>query len=159
MRPGAQSEIRAKVAQRPRRTLLGPHAGTPSRGWGGSRPAEQRAIQRVLERQAELGIANQERLDREREKPIRFYEYRERAASDKLASVRGTFERLSASTEPEVQRIVPVWAKNLENAERVLQGVGLERERCLAQLLGRDQVTAQHRVFTASYVEIVSKGD
>jgi len=121
--------------------------------------AEQRAIQRVLERQAELSIANQERLDREREKLIRFYEYRGRAASEKLASVRATFERLSASTEPEVQRIVPVWAKNLENAERVLQGLGFERERRLAQLLGRDQVTAQHEVFTASYAEIVSKGD
>jgi ATP-dependent helicase HepA len=119
--------------------------------------AEQRAIERVLARQAELSVANQERLDRERAKLIKFYEYRERAAGEKLESVRRTFERLSASEEPEVQRIVPVWAKNLENAERVLQEVGTDRERRLAQLHGREQVTAQHQMFAASYVEIIPK--
>jgi len=56
-----------------------------------------------------------------------------------------------------VQRIVPVWAKNLENAERVLHELGIDRERRLSQLQGREQVTTQHQVFTASYVEIVPK--
>ena len=85
----------------------------------------------------------------------RFYAYREVAATEKLAAVRATFERLSASEDPEVQRIIPVWRKNLETAERAVATVGTDRDRRLAALAGRDVVTAQHEALTASWVEIV----
>ena len=121
--------------------------------------ADQRAIRRVMERREELSVLNQARMDQERTKLVRFYEYKERAARDKLSSVRETYERIAASIEPQIQRIVPVWAKDLENAERAANDLAADRERRLAQLHGREQVTAQHQVFTASYVEIVRKVD
>lgn len=75
--------------------------------------AREVALRRLLEKQAELSIANRERLDVERAKLERYYDYRQRAAEDKVEAVRATFERLSASELPDVIKIVPVWAKNL----------------------------------------------
>lgn len=119
--------------------------------------AEETAIKRLLKRQSEISITNQERLNLERAKLDTYYEYRQKAAADKLESVRNTLERVSASSDPEVQRIIPVWAKNLENAKRVQDGMVEERERRLARLLGREQVSAQHEIFSSSYIKIVSE--
>jgi hypothetical protein len=113
------------------------------------------AIGRLLARQAELETSNRERAAQERDKLERFYAYRELAAGEKLTAVRATYERLSASAASEVQRILPVWRKNVENAERNLATVAEDRDRRLAALAGRDAVTAQHEALTASYVEIV----
>jgi superfamily II DNA or RNA helicase len=115
-------------------------------------------IARLFERQAELETSNRERAAQEREKLERFYAYREIAAQEKLAAVRTTFQRLAASEDPEVQRILPVWRKKLENAERAVATVSEDRDRRLQQLAGRDVVTAQHESLTASFVEIVPDG-
>ena len=112
------------------------------------------AIQHLMERQAELQEANREQLTREREKLERFYDYRSQSAEKKLGTTRQTFERLSQSDDPDVQRILPVWAKNLENARRTVSILAEERQRRLDALVGRDQVTAQHGLFSCSYVEI-----
>jgi hypothetical protein len=82
-------------------------------------------------------------------------EYKQTAAQAKLESVRATFERLSQSEDPEVQRIVAVWSKNLENANR-FETLGAERDKRLGELAGREDVTAQHEMLTASYVETVA---
>ena len=108
------------------------------------------------ERLFTLSVTNQERVDQERRKLERFYEYREKSARAKFAAVQATLERLSASEEPQVQRIVPVWIKNLENAGRVVDTLAAERDRRLAELDARDQVSAQHELLSASYVEIVA---
>ncbi|HEY5434203.1 MAG TPA: hypothetical protein VIK13_03120 [Candidatus Limnocylindrales bacterium] len=117
--------------------------------------ANTTVITRLLARQAELESTNRERVASEREKVDRFYAYRATAAQEKLAAVRTTFERLSASPDPEVQRILPVWRKNVQNAGRGLAGVADERARRLAQLAGLDVVAAQHEALTASFVDIV----
>lgn len=117
--------------------------------------ATRLAIERLLIRQAELESTNLDRVAQEREKLERFYEYRAIAAEEKLASVRRTFERVNESSDSEVQRIVPVWRKNVETAANLVAGIKTERERRLAQLATRDVVTAQHEVLTASFVEIV----
>ena len=117
--------------------------------------ARSRALGRLLHRQAELTDANRLRLDQERQKLERYYEYRVRAADEKLASVRNVFERVSASDAPEIQRIVPVWLKNLENAKGVVDGLAAERERRMNELNGREQVTAQHELLGISFISIV----
>ena len=66
-----------------------------------------------------------------------------------------TLDRLSQSDDPDAQRILPVWRKNLQNAERDLEAVDGDRDRRLAQLVGRETVTAQTETLTASWVEIV----
>jgi SNF2 family DNA or RNA helicase len=116
--------------------------------------ASEQALRRLISRQAELAAINQQRLEQERSRVERLFDHRSRAARDKLEAVRATLERLSASDEADVQRIVPAWVKNLENATRVVEGLEEDRLRRLGELAGRDQVSAQHGLLTASYVEI-----
>ena len=117
--------------------------------------ANQAAIVRLLARQSELESTNGERVAQEREKLERFYSYRTVAGEEKLVAVRSILERVRTSQDPEVQRIVPVWRKNVENAEHALSNIARDRERRLAQLAGHDVVSAQHEALTASFVEIV----
>lgn len=52
-----------------------------------------------------------------------------------------------------------MWRKNLQNAERDLAAVDGERDRRMAQLVGRETVTTQTETLTASWVEIVPDGE
>jgi len=117
--------------------------------------ANDMALHQLNERLLGLSITNQQRIDQERRKLERFYEYRERAARAKFDAVQRTLERLSASEETQVQRILPVWVKNLETAGRAVDNLAAERDRRLGELSARDQVSAQHELLSASYVEIV----
>ena len=119
--------------------------------------AEEQAVSRLLQQQADLTLTNRDRLDQEKVKIEKYYEYRQMSATDKVESVRNILEGVSASEDTEVQRIIPVWTRNLENAKRVLEGLEESRERSLSALAGKGQVTAQHEIFSASFVEIVAE--
>jgi hypothetical protein len=116
--------------------------------------AEAFALQRLIARQTELADANRERLDQERTKLERFYAYKERAAAERLASVQSVYDRLLISDDADDQKILPVWAKNLENAERLVANLAEERVRRIGDLAGREQVTVQNELLTASYIAI-----
>ncbi len=116
--------------------------------------AETAAFQRLLGRQAELAEANRERLEHERRKLDRFYTYKARAAAEKLAAVRRVYERLLISDDADDQKILPAWATNLDNAERLVGSLAEERDRRIADLAGREQVGVQHELLAVSYVEI-----
>ena len=116
--------------------------------------ADQQALSQLLERQAELGETNRSRIDTERRKLQRFYEYKENAAADKLQAVRLVYDRLLVSDDADDQKILPVWAKNLEDAEHMISNLAEERDRRLTELNGREQVGAQHELLTVSYVEV-----
>ena len=117
--------------------------------------AEVQALVRLMARREELGDANRERLDQERKKLERYYKYRARTAAEKLESTQRILDKVSGSDDPGEQRIIPVWAKNLENAKRVMENLASEREHRLSQLVGREQVTAQHELLAISYVHIL----
>ena len=91
--------------------------------------ADRSALLRLVARQTELTTTNQQRLEHERTKLERFYEYRINAETEKLAAVEQVFTRLSGSDDPGVQRILPVWAKKLETARRALEITKDQRER------------------------------
>jgi ATP-dependent helicase HepA len=116
--------------------------------------AEQAAVERLVARQGELLETNQQRLAQERAKLERFYEYRERAAAEKLSAVETVFNRLSQSPDPAVQRVVPVWAANVETARKNMAATAAESERRLSALTQLDNVAAQHQRIVAAYVEI-----
>ena len=118
------------------------------------RTANEMALARLMARHADLEVVNCERAAVERGKLERFYEYKRTAAREKVAAVKRTLDRVSQSDDTDVQRIVPVWRKNVQNAERDLAVIGDERERRLALLAGRETVTAQVETLTASWVEI-----
>jgi hypothetical protein len=111
-----------------------------------------------MRKQSELEVVNRERAAKERDKLERYYDYKKTAAESKLDAVQRTLERLSRSDDPDVQRILPVWRKNLENAERAVATAGADRERRLSQLKGRETMTAQTEALTASWVEVIPDG-
>lgn len=115
------------------------------------------ALERLMARQQELEETNRDRVAQERTKLERFYEYKRIAAREKVAAVRRTLDRLEASGDAETQRILPVWRKNVENAERDLNSIDAEEQRRLGQLAGRETVGAQTELLTASWVSISSE--
>jgi hypothetical protein len=130
----------------------------PTESFGVAREIANRiAVGHLLTRKLELADANRARLEQERAKLERFYEYKERAARDKLDSVERTLRRLEASESPEERRILPVWQKNLEDARRRVDQLGEERDRRLRDLIGRDEVSASNQLIAASFVEIVPR--
>src|SRR5262249_8620617 len=112
--------------------------------------ADREATGRLFTRQAELAVVNRARLEVERSKLVRFYEYRERSATEKLESTRRTVERLQASDAPEDVRILPVWVKNLDTAERRLAALAEDRERRVRELDARDQVAVQQQMVSGA---------
>ena len=116
--------------------------------------AEATALDHLTERQAELSVDNSARLTQERDKLERLFAYRIGAAQKKLAMAERTLHSVSSSDDPEVQRIIPAWAKNVENARRIEETIHADRARRLAELARREEVSAQHELFAASYVRI-----
>lgn len=116
--------------------------------------AEAAVVMRMLSRQEDVERDNAVRLEDERRKQERFFDYRAQAAADKVAATHKTVERLRQSVEDDERRILPVWEKNLENAKAMLESVEEERRRRLDDLDGRDSVTVQHQLLAASYVSI-----
>jgi len=117
--------------------------------------ADKRAIQRLLEQQSALSLQNAERLEKERIKLENLYDYRQKALADKLESVNNVLNRVSESTDPTVRRIIPAWQKNLENVVQLAERTKVERESRLNELRGREQVSAQHEMISASFIDIV----
>lgn len=126
--------------------------------------ANGRALERLSARRQELTLVNLEKLNQQKTKLERAYDHRRKAAAAKLASVKAVYERLSASEDPEVKKIVPVWAKNLENSTKHLEQAERDRERSFRDLEARREVSGRCEMLTASFVEIVedsssSQGD
>ena len=117
--------------------------------------ADACALEFLLRRQAELEVANQDRIAQERSKLQRFFTYRRRAADEKLASTQRVFDRVSESDDPAVQRIIPVWAKNLESAKRVISNLESDAALRLGELSAHEQVASRHELIAASFVQIM----
>ncbi len=118
--------------------------------------ADQKVMQRLLEQQQELSIQNAERLEKERIKLETLYDYRQQALSDKLEAVSKTLNRVLESSDPSVRRIIPAWQKNLDNVTQQIERTKAEREVRLTSLRGKEQVSAQHEIISASFIDIVS---
>jgi superfamily II DNA or RNA helicase len=116
--------------------------------------ADGEAMGRLLDRQTEIEATNGRLLAEERSKRERLYDYRARAAEDKLAANRRILQRIKASPEDADRRILPVWEKNVEGAQRMIESIAEERAKRLGELAGRDHVTAQHELLVASFVAI-----
>jgi hypothetical protein len=116
--------------------------------------AEKCVLERVTQKRAELSVINERQLNDQRSKLERLYNHKQKAATDKIESVRKIFERISSSEDPEVKRIIPVWAKNLENAKTHKDKLEKDRESFLRNLEARRDVSTRYQVFTASFIEM-----
>ncbi|WP_428116979.1 DEAD/DEAH box helicase [Candidatus Poriferisodalis sp.] len=96
--------------------------------------AEAHVDRLAEERQTVVTEEADRRVDREWERLQAWFRHRERAAADKLASTRDTLDRLRASTDEGARRILPIWEKNLADAERMVEQLSVDRARRTSEL-------------------------
>ncbi|MGH4013317.1 MAG: DEAD/DEAH box helicase [Pseudonocardiaceae bacterium] len=108
---------------------------------------------RLLEMQAREDSDRQ--VERERAKLSAYFDYRIRAAQDRLASSRRVLVGLEATDDTERRRIIPVWRANVARDERLVEDLATARTAGLAQLAHRAASGGEQRLVAAARVEIV----
>ena len=94
------------------------------------------------------------RVGRERERLEAWFSHRERAAADKLANTRATVHRIRASTDEGERRILPVWEKNLEDAQQLVDGLAVDRAQRMAELDKHRLPIIDHQLVSAARIEV-----
>jgi superfamily II DNA/RNA helicase len=111
----------------------------------------------VLERDAQQDA--EVRANRERAKLEAYFDYRQQAATDRLAATAATLARVEASTDDSERRIIPVWQSNLERDERLVQELADERARQLAAVEKLLHPVVDWELVSAGRIEVVAGGD
>ena len=92
--------------------------------------------QQALQSEAEAEAAG--RIEREISRLVGFYDYKERAAMDKVEATRATLARIQESGTERQRQILPAWEANLRRDERISSNLAEERRR-------RVEEVEQHR--------------
>lgn len=108
----------------------------------------------AAERQEVVTAEDDKRVDRERERLEGWFDHRERAAADKLASTRATLERLHASTDEGTRRILPVWERNFEDAQEIVTNLAADRARRMIDLEKNRLPIIDHQLVGVARIEI-----
>jgi SNF2 family DNA or RNA helicase len=116
--------------------------------------AEAVSYKRLDELEAEAHAESARRLGRERAKLAEYFDYRHKAAGDRLQSSRQVLAQLEASDDPDRRKIIPVWRANVARDERLIGELAAEREAQLAQLDKRAAGGGDLRLVAAARVEI-----
>ena len=111
----------------------------------------------VLEAAARVDTAR--RIERERSKLAAYFDYRDQAAADRLASSRKTLRKLEASDDPDQRKVVPIWRANVERDERLVEALKEERAERLEQLEKQSCGSGDLRLVTAAWVEIYGEDE
>lgn len=93
-------------------------------------------------------LAEEQRLNR-------YYDMRLRSGQEKLAHDQAILQRLQWSGREEDRKVVPIWRRNVENAEAYLRSLAQERETQLRELAGRRRVTYSSSLLNAARVTVV----
>ena len=110
---------------------------------------------RLLDLEVRAHEESQRRLERERDKLTAYFDYREQAAHDRLASSRGVLADVEQSEQPEVRRIIPAWKANVARDERLIAELGAERDKQIANLANQVAASGDLRLIAIARVEIV----
>ena len=94
--------------------------------------ARQFANRRQQELQTEAERRASAQVDREVARLSSWFDYQEQVASDRLAATRATVDRLRASDDESVRRILPVWEANLKRDEQLPERIATQRRRRIA---------------------------
>ncbi len=108
----------------------------------------------VLERDSQQQAET--RADRERAKLKAYFDYRQQAATDRLAATAATLQRLEASADEGERRIIPVWHANLERDERLVQELADERARQLTTIDKLLHPVVDWELASAGRIEVVA---
>jgi superfamily II DNA or RNA helicase len=96
------------------------------------------------------------RADRERAKLEAYFDYRQQAATDRLAATAATLNRLESSADEGERRIIPVWQANLDRDERLLQELADDRARQLAAVEKLLRPVVDWELVSAGRVEVIA---
>jgi ATP-dependent helicase HepA len=113
--------------------------------WIGEEQAK--LIANAREQAASVEVTERDRIDR-------LAAHKKQAASDRVASVASTLQRLETSGNADQQRIVPAWKGKLATAERELELVDQERTDMLYELSERRSVTAEYSLINVARIEV-----
>ena len=117
--------------------------------------ADGHALEQLTSHRETLSVINTETLDQQKAKVERIHNHRKKAAEAKIEAVKRVLDRVSTSEDPEVLKIVPVWAKNLEKADRHLEQIEKDKTKSFIDLDSRREVSGKYYMLTASCVEIL----
>lgn len=106
----------------------------------------------ALEAEATKDAAS--RLMREVDKINAFFDYRDKAAGDKLDQSRKTLKRLTNSSDSDDRRILPVWQSNVQRHEGLVARLVEERMARLAELHAQSRGAADVTLLGVARVEI-----
>lgn len=96
-----------------------------------------------------------EQVERERDRLAAWFEYRERAGADKVATTKATLDRLRASTDEGQRRIIPVWEANLERDKSVVAELRRQRDEQFARLDRSRDPSVSTTIVAAGRIEVV----
>lgn len=119
--------------------------------------AEAASYARLDEMEAAARSESEQQLDREKAKLSAWFDYRDQASQDRLASSRQVLAQLEASGDTERRRIIPVWRANVARDERLISGLAAERQARLADLDQRAAGSGDLRLVAIARLEIYGK--
>ncbi|HUY48533.1 MAG TPA: AIPR family protein [Streptosporangiaceae bacterium] len=108
------------------------------------------ALERTAREQA------RRRADRERGKLEAYFDYRQRAAADRLAATAATLARLEASPDDSERRIIPAWQANLSRDQQLVSELADERARQLTDIEKLLHPVADWELVSAGRIEIIA---
>lgn len=107
--------------------------------------------ERLARRKAELEPA----IQAEEQRINRYAQMRLRSGQAKLQHDLAILEKLQRSSREEDRRVIPIWRRNVENAEAYLRTIAEERDRQLKELSGRRHVTYDTTLLSTARVTVV----
>lgn len=116
--------------------------------------AEARCYEHLGDVEVRVREDSQRALERERTKMANYFDYRDVAAQDRLASSQQTLRQLEAADSSETRRILPVWKANVARDERLIEQLTQEREDQLAALQRRATGSGDLRLVALARVHI-----
>jgi ATP-dependent helicase HepA len=121
--------------------------------------AEAAGFARLGELEAEASAESLRQLDRERAKLSAYFDYRDQAAQDRLASSQRILAGLESAEQAEKRRIIPVWKANVARDERLIAELASSRTLQLEQLEQRAAGGGDLRLVAAARIEIIGGAD
>ena len=116
--------------------------------------ADRLVYQRLSTLEEHAHEDSRRRIDRERDKLTRYFDYRQQAAVDRLAMSQATLAMLEASSDQERRKIIPVWRANVARDERLISELADDRQRRLDQLDLQATGSGDSRLVALARVEI-----
>ena len=117
--------------------------------------AETAGFARLNNLEGKASVESARQLERERSKLAAYFDYRDQAARDRLASSQKILVGLELADQADTRRIIPVWKANVARDERLIEGLGIERVNQLIQLEQRAAGSGDLRLVATARVEII----